>query len=153
MQNTNSGILSLISQIHSSTSFYLKKQLAERGLQNMASSHGNILFRLATNGPMTMSELTKSIHRNKSTTTVLVNKLEKSGYIQRKASDTDNRVTYIQLTDKGANYAATTADISEKLIARCYKGFSEKERQTVFDLVMRISANFTEDSTDITSVT
>ena len=144
MQKEYSGMLSLISKIHSATSFYLKKQLAEQGLPDMVSSHGNILFRLSTNGRMTMSELSKNIHRDKSTTTVLVKKLENAGYIQRETSETDNRVTYILLTEKGADYAAATAVISEKLIARCYQGFSEIEKQAAFAFISRISANFTE---------
>lgn len=142
MQENYSGILSLVSKIHSSSASFLKEQLKNEGLSDFVSSHGNILFQLSIAEKMTMKQLSDSIHRDKSTTTVLVNKLEKEGYVKRETSTSDNRFTYIVSTDKARSYNEITSKISERLISRCYKGFSDEEKKIVFELLVRISQNF-----------
>ena len=89
-----------------------------------------------------MKELANRIHRDKSTTTVLVRKLELAEYIKRETSKDDNRVFYITLTEKGEEYTKNTSRISERLITKCYEGFSENDKNTVLELLTRISQNF-----------
>lgn len=138
----DSGISSLISKIHSSSASFLKAELQTRGLPDMVSSHGNILFQLSQAGTLTMKELSERIHRDKSTTTVLVNKLEAAGFVARTKDSTDSRVTHITLTETGKNYNDTLSAISATLNERCCQGLSEAEQQTLFELLTRISGNF-----------
>ena len=78
--DVNSSI-SLLSNIHSITADFLTERLKTKGFPDFASSHGNILFQLSVNEKMTMGELSEKINRDKSTTTVLVRKLESEGFI------------------------------------------------------------------------
>lgn len=142
MELDTSTILALISQIHSAASGYLENTLKTRGLPDMTSSHGNILFRLSRSGRLTMGELARQVNRDKSTVTVLVRKLEQNGFVLRETSADDNRVTYISLSRKGREYTDLTASISRELIATCYQGFTDQERQQVFNLLRRIALNF-----------
>lgn len=89
-----------------------------------------------------MGELARQVNRDKSTVTVLVRKLEQNGFVLREISADDNRVTYISLSEKGREYTDLTASISRELIATCYQGFSEQEKQQVFSLLRRIALNF-----------
>lgn len=89
-----------------------------------------------------MGELARQVNRDKSTVTVLVRKLEQNGFVLRETSADDNRVTYISLSRKGREYTDLTASISRELIATCYQGFSEQEKQQVFSLLRRIALNF-----------
>ena len=77
--DVNSSI-SLLSNIHTITADFLIEKLKERGFPDFASSHGNILFQLSVNEKMTMGDLAEKINRDKSTTTVLVRKLESEGF-------------------------------------------------------------------------
>ena len=88
--DVNSSI-SLLSNIHSITADFLTEKLKERGFPDFASSHGNILFQLSVNEKMPMGELAEKINRDKSTTTVLVRKLEAEGYITGEADPADKR--------------------------------------------------------------
>lgn len=144
MEYNVSQITSLISKIHASTSSYLKDELKSMGMQEMVSSHGNILYQLSVYKQLTMKDLAARIHRDKSTTTVLVRKLENAGYIERQTSTTDNRVFFITLTQKGEEYTKNTSVISERLISRCYEGFSNNEKETLLALLNRVSNNFSE---------
>ncbi len=140
-ESINSSI-SKISHIHSEAAAFLVQKLAEKGLPELASSHGNILFQLSQNQTMTMGELTKKINRDKSTTTVLVRKLKNAGLIQVLSDKNDKRNKILALTEKGTEYTQLTAEISKELVGTFYKGFSDEEKQQFFEFLKRIEKNF-----------
>ena len=74
-----------------------------------------------------MKEIADKIHRTKPNVTVLVNKLERLGYVKREDSKTDSRYTYIVLTQKGKKFEPVFKDISKKLNEKLYKNFSDNE--------------------------
>ena len=139
--DVNSSI-SLLSHIHTITADFIIEKLKERGYPDFASSHGNILFQLSVNEEMTMGELSEKINRDKSTTTVLVRKLESEGFITGKPDPADKRSRIIYLTAKGKQFNQTAMDLSKDLLETFYRGFSEEEKQTFFQSLMRIKDNF-----------
>ena len=143
MEQNITGITALISQIHTKTANYLKSQLTQKGFPDLVSSHGYILFQLSQTEKLTMSQLTTLIHRDKSTVTALVKKLKTSGYVEKIQNPEDNRVTYIRLSERGAQYTKSTSEISAKLNETCCKGLSQEEQQTIFSLLQKIAKNFT----------
>ena len=139
--DVNSSI-SLLSHIHTITADFIIEKLKEIGYPDFASSHGNILFQLSVNEEMTMGELSEKINRDKSTTTVLVRKLESEGFITGKPDPADKRSRIIYLTAKGKQFNQTAMDLSKDLLETFYRGFSEEEKQTFFQALMRIKDNF-----------
>lgn len=139
--DVNSSI-SLLSHIHTITADFLIEKLKERGYPDFASSHGNILFQLSVNEKMTMGELSEKINRDKSTTTVLVRKLEKDGFITGDAAPNDKRSRIIYLTEKGRQFNATAQELSSDLIGTFFKGFTENEKEEFFNTLLRIKKNF-----------
>ena len=140
-RNINSSI-SLVSHIHGTTADFLTKELAAQGFDDFATSHGNILFQLSLNTQMTMGELSRKINRDKSTTTVLVRKLMKEGYVEEKPSAEDKRSKLIILTAKGMQYEKVTSNISKQLLDTFYKGFTEEEKLQFLGYLERIHENF-----------
>lgn len=134
--------INLLSHIHSQSSDFLQKKLAEKGFENFASSHGNILFQLSRTENLQMNELSKIINRDKSTTTVLVRRLEKEGLVKSQPSSEDKRIRIVSLTEKGKHYNCVTGEISEELIEKFYSGFSEEEKNLFTRLLSRIAENF-----------
>ena len=143
MSDVNSSI-SLLSHIHSITADFLIERLSNCGMTDFASSHGNILFQLSKVPDMTLSELTKKINRDKSTTTVLVRKLEKEGLIHLTENPDDKRSRKISLTEKGKNYNIQTSKMSKELLNTFYKGFSEEEKEQFLNFLKRIETNFSQ---------
>lgn len=139
--DVNSSI-SLLSHIHTITADFLIEKLKERGYPDFASSHGNILFQLSVNEKMTMGELSEKINRDKSTTTVLVRKLEKDGFITGDAAPNDKRSRIIYLTEKGRQFNATAQELSTDLLGTFFKGFTENEKEEFFNTLLRIKKNF-----------
>lgn len=139
MANTS---ISQVSHIHSLTADFLKKRLAQSGFDDFASSHGNILFQLGVNKSITMKELAAKINRDKSTTTVLVRKLEQEGLVSAIPSPNDRRNKILTLTPKGAEYNTLMQKLSKELLAKFYKGFSEEEITQFSEFLGKIESNF-----------
>lgn len=131
-----------VSQIHSLTADFLKKRLSERGFDDFASSHGYILYQLNINKSTTMKELASKINRDKSTTTVLVRKLEQAGLVKVSVDENDKRNRILSLTPKGAEYNQMTQELSQELLATFYKGFNEQEKEEFCRFLDRIKRNF-----------
>ncbi len=143
-------ISSLIAHIHTEATNFLDLQLKNEGLSKLAASHGFIIFTLSRNKdeetselkPLTMTEVAQKIDKDKSTTTVLIEKLVKLGYVHREKSKIDSRVSFISLSEKGKSYSNQMEQISKILSEKFYAGFSEDEKKTVFSLLEKIQSNF-----------
>ena len=122
-----SAILSLISKIHEKGNRFIIDELKNNSAEGLVPSHGDILVCLYKNGKMTMKDIANCIHRTKPTVTVLVDKLEKLGYLKREASQKDSRYTNIVLTQKGEDFKPTFEKISKDLNEMLFKNLSEKE--------------------------
>lgn len=134
--------INIISHIHSVSADFTQKKLAEKGFTNFASSHGNILFQLSRVDSMQMSELAEKINRDKSTTTVLVRKLEQDNLVKTSASENDKRIKTVFLTEKGKQYNQITGSISSELLKTFYKDFSDSDKAELVRLLEKINSNF-----------
>ena len=135
--NVNS-VISLISRIHMQTAEFTNKMLSSH---NFVSSHVFILFLLSENAEMSMGEIAKKINRDKSTTTVLIRKLIDEKLVKSASSSKDSRKKIISLTAEGKKYNNFTSEISSKLLSICYKNFSAEEKETLLNLLEKMSAN------------
>lgn len=137
-------ILSLISRIHSQSQDFIEKKLENAGLSKMASSHGNILYSLSKCASMSPGELAKKINRDKSTTTVLVRKLEKEGFVKIQKDKADCRKKNILLSEKGKIFNERTEAISKEFISSCFKDFSDEEKKSLLLSLDKIRVNLEE---------
>ena len=131
-------MLSLVSKIHEKGNRFIVEELKNNGAEGLVPSHGDILVCLYKNGKMTMKDIANSIHRTKPTVTVLVDKLEKLGYIKREASDEDNRSTNIVLTQKGEDFKVIFEKISNELNKMLYKNLSPEESELIEKLLRKV---------------
>ena len=74
-------VISLIGNIRERAHRFIQGELNARGLHGVTPSHGATLSALFHRDEMTMSELSETIHRDRSTVTTLVRKLVRSGVI------------------------------------------------------------------------
>jgi DNA-binding MarR family transcriptional regulator len=88
-----------------------------------------------------MREIAKRIGRDKSTVTALVKKLIDFGYVEKEQDLNDSRVTLVKLTKPGRALRKDFDEISETLLQRVYKGFTEKEREVMVNGLERINGN------------
>jgi DNA-binding MarR family transcriptional regulator len=94
-----------------------------------------------SNDIVTMQDIAKKIHRNKSTVTTLVNKLVKLGYVKKSKDLDDSRTTIISLTKKGWELKPIFDEISEKLLSKIYTNFTNEQQKEVIDALEKINKN------------
>ena len=132
------NLLSLVSKIHEKGNRFIVEMLSENGADGLAPSHGDILVCLYTKDRMTMKEIADKINRTKPTVTVLVDKLEKLGYLKREASKEDSRYTYILLTEKGKMFKPVFEKISNGLNKMLFENLSDEEADNLENLLSKI---------------
>mgnify|MGYP002856319649 FL=1 len=133
--------LSLISKIYEKGNSFITDELKKNGAEGLVPSHGDILACLYEQDKMSMKDIADKIHRTRPTVTVLIDKLEKFGYVKRIVSDKDNRYTYIYLTKKGNEFKQSFEKISKDLNNMLYKKLSDKEAEILENLLLKIINN------------
>jgi len=91
-----------------------------------------------------MSDLAKQIQRNKSTTTTLVKKLAKLGYIEIRKIENDDRVKLLYLTKKGKDFKNFYLNISENLTTTIFKNITKDEQDQLMLLLNKINDSLDE---------
>ena len=131
--------LSLISKIHQKGCRFITEQLDTNGAKGLVPSHGDILICLYQNGKMTMKDIAQKIRRTKPTVTVLVDKLEKTGFVKREMSESDSRSFNIVLTKKGEDFRPVFEKISKELNDMLHKNLTADEADILESLLSKIS--------------
>lgn len=130
--------LSLISKIHEKGNRFIIEQLNANGIKELVPSHGDILAILYHYKKLTMKDIAEKIHRTKPTITVLIDKLEKLGFVKREKSTEDSRVTYILLTEKSEEFKPLFEKISKDLNKMLYKNLSQNEATLLDNLLEKM---------------
>lgn len=135
-------IISLISKVRENANSFIIGQMEVCGIKGLVTSHGDILCELFENDKLSMKDLTERIGRDKSTVTVLVDKLLKQGYVEKARDDEDNRIVFVTLTEKGKELKPMFETISKELIATAYNEISQEEKERLIETLTKIKNNF-----------
>lgn len=131
-------MLSLVSKIHEKGNRFIVEELKKNGAKGLVPSHGDILVCLYNQDKMTMKDIADKIHRTRPTVTVLVDKLEKLGYLKREVSSEDSRYTYICLTKQGLDFKPIFEQISNDLTDMLYKNLSDSDADILEELLRKV---------------
>lgn len=133
---------SMIGKIKDAVHNKIVSDLEKHGIEGIVPSHGDILVFLYQKDELSIKELAEKIHRTQPTVTVLVNKLEKLGYVERIKSKEDGRITSIKLTEKGIQLEPVFRDVSSSLNDVIYGGLSSEQREQLEWLLNQIYNRF-----------
>ena len=136
-------VFSYVSRLHKKGHAYIVQELERAGMVGVVPSHGDILAHLFVRESCTMSELARLIGRSKSTSTVLVEKLEKHGYVQREQNPRDLRSLRVHLTEKGRAIRPAVDRISTGLNALLEERLTTEE----LDMLERLLARCVDEPT------
>nr|WP_283243662.1 MarR family transcriptional regulator [Feifania hominis] len=82
---------------------------------------------LAAHDGQSQRELADSLCIKQSTMTVMIQRLERSGFVERRADEHDQRVSRVYLTDAGRDIAAQCAQILHGIQQQLLEGFTPEE--------------------------
>lgn len=134
-------IIGLISRIHKKCEQRIYDQLKQNGYEDLAPTHGEILYAVLSTPGLSMKSLGELIYRDKSTVTALTKKLEALGYVKRIQNPEDSRQWLVYPTKKGESFKSTFFHISEGLLADIYDGISDAEANKLINTLTKIGKN------------
>ena len=139
------GILPVFYEIHEYIQRIIGRQIGKYEEGCLVPSHAEMLYFLSSVRSLTMGELAKKVHKTKPTVTVLVDKLERCGFVEREKCSRDRRVYHIRLTEKGRAVKPFFESLFTGIEQRFFEGFSEQDREGAEKSLLRIADNLKED--------
>lgn len=103
------------------------------------------LTRICENPGISFIELSNMLKVDKTTTTKAVNKLIDAGYAYKTTDIHDKRGFNIMPTEKALKAYDFIIEEENREIKACLKKFTEEEKETVLNLIKRMSDNVNED--------
>ncbi|BFH63131.1 MULTISPECIES: MarR family winged helix-turn-helix transcriptional regulator [Paenibacillus] len=88
-----------------------------------------VLFILKKQGPQKVSDLAEALSLTSPAITILTDKLIDLGYVQRERAETDRRVVYTKLTEKGLDIIDKMTEDQKEVIQLFLGGLSEEDIQ------------------------
>jgi DNA-binding MarR family transcriptional regulator len=133
--------IQIIGRIREKANDFIMDEMKKLGCDDLVPSHGDILASLFRCGELTMTEISESIYRERSTVTTLVNKLVKLGFVKTKKNPEDSRYIIVYLTQKGKELKPYFYSISKKMYEIEYQGISDDEKIIFNELLNKIHNN------------
>lgn len=97
---------------------------------------------LDKNKQVTMTELVEYINSPMSTATGIVDRLVKSGYVNRARSNTDRRIVVLELTEAGSELINGFKNLISKYLKVVLDDLTEEEKQFMIKIVFKIINKF-----------
>ncbi|MCM3208018.1 MarR family winged helix-turn-helix transcriptional regulator [Paenibacillus illinoisensis] len=130
--------IALIARIRDHVNKRIVQELEQHDVTGIVPSHGDILMFLYREDSLSIKMLAERVHRTQPTVTVLVNKLEKLGYVERSKSAEDSRVTLIRLTEQGQQLKPIFEQVSETIQDMVYGGMTDEQAEHLESLLIGI---------------
>ena len=131
----------LIAKIHQLAGRVFARILREHNIDEINPAQGRIMFVLWQNDSIPIAQLARQTSLGKSTLTSMLDRLEKSGYLQRVPSPDDRRETLIQRTDKDKAMRHSYMRVSWEMNRLFYSGFSDPEIDKFEQYLKRVFKN------------
>ena len=141
MQRLGGFLITKLKQLQSRT---LAQCISEQGIDAFSGEQGKILFVLWQKDKITQKELACETGLAKNTITVMLEKMEKNDLIRRITDENDKRKALVILTDYAKSLKKSFDEISDEMLKKVYKGFSEEEIDKYEEYLHRIIKNLEE---------
>jgi len=119
------------------------RQLMSRKLGEHGAHPGQAfcLRELARNDGITQRDLAEQLKVTRPTVTVMLQKMEKSGLIERRSDERDQRYTRIYLTEAGATLHREMRRMLDEMVAEVIGPLSEKDQAELVRLLDALNDN------------
>ncbi|TGL62852.1 MarR family winged helix-turn-helix transcriptional regulator [Leptospira sarikeiensis] len=135
-------VIHLLSRTRDRIQKHLSEEFVNQGILDLVPAHGGVLFALGKEGPLTMSELAKTLDRTNSTVTALLDKMEEFGYVKRSKPFEDERITSAELTEKGKLTLEKVQKASKTTLSKLNQNLEPGEREDFMRILIKIHSNF-----------
>ncbi|WP_025162841.1 MarR family winged helix-turn-helix transcriptional regulator [Paraclostridium bifermentans] len=117
----------LINKVNFLSGRIFNKLMKEHKNLDINHAQGKILFVISRYKELSINDLCKELSLSKSTLTSMLDRLEDKGYILKRSSKKDKRITLISNTKKADESIDIFNDVITKMNAKFYDGFEEED--------------------------
>ncbi|WP_394863587.1 MarR family winged helix-turn-helix transcriptional regulator [Paraclostridium bifermentans] len=117
----------LINKVNFLSGRIFNKLIKEHKNLDINHAQGKILFVISRYKELSINDLCKELSLSKSTLTSMLDRLEDKGYILKRSSEKDKRITLISNTKKADESIDIFNDVITKMNAKFYDGFEEED--------------------------
>ena len=142
MNPRTNAVIFLAAQLRDRAYEHVSSEQKRLGMQGLAPSHGAILVTLYREKALSLKDLAVRINKKKSSTTELVDKLIRLGYVEKAVSDLDQRVKLVRLTDQSLGLKDAFIELSDNVNGRVFKGFTKAEQKQLTQLLSKALSNY-----------
>jgi DNA-binding MarR family transcriptional regulator len=126
---TDDRLIYLVFTAQQKLKTYLNNTLSSEGV-TVTPAQAAILFMLREKDGQSMSELSQVLSMDNSTVTGLVDRLQRSGLVTRRANPDDRRISLIRITPQGVEEIKKAKPVITRVNERIKAGLSEREINT-----------------------
>ena len=121
-------------------SHHALRLLAERSIANtgLCLTDFAALEALLHKGPLTISEIQDKVMLASGSMTAAIDRLEKMGFVVRKATAKDRRARVVQLTPEGKQVAASSFERHAKDLEQVASVLSEKDKRQLYGSLKKL---------------
>ena len=117
---------------------YFNQVVSEEGL--FAGQH-HIIMMLERVGCATVSQIAEDMRTTSATASVSIKRLEKAGFVEKRSSDSDARITKIYLTDKALAVTQRIKAKMDEAEESLTQGLTQEEKYLLSDLLDKVVNN------------
>lgn len=103
-----------------------------------------MLFQLEREDGQSQKNLAEQLQRSPATVTVMLKRMESSGYVRREADPKDLRSLRVYLTDLGRSALQELREVIQELEQQAQKDFTPEESEIMSALAQRMLQNLRE---------
>jgi DNA-binding MarR family transcriptional regulator len=100
-----------------------------------------VLFTLWNQDGLTHGELAEKLEITPATVTRMIQRMEKTGFVQRRPDASDERISRVYLTEAGRTVHAKLQSIRDRMEVEYFAGFSDEELVMLRSFLLRIREN------------
>lgn len=100
-----------------------------------------LLFILGHRDGQSQKELAEKLKIKPATITVMINRMEKAGFLERRHDSEDQRVSRIYLTEKGKRTFTLVKEKLKSISDECFRDMTEEEKVILRRLLLQVSEN------------
>lgn len=143
-EDGNASLNSLLVSLFNTVLDTEAKAIITKDYIDITENDMHIIEAVGISSPKKVSEIAKSLNVTPGTMTVNIDNLEKKGYVIRERSESDKRVVFITLTERGKKAFFHHRDFHKKMIKSAVANLTDDERTALMTCLTKLNNFFAE---------
>ena len=134
----NSQFFHLLIQVGKTHFHQIRKRLQQL---NLYRGQPRLLHLLWKKDGRTQKELGNKLHSKPATVAKMVQRMQKSGFVEKRKDEEDKRISRVYLTDKGKDIKSEVDEMEQEIEKKILKGFNTEEKVLLRRFLRQIKDN------------